>query len=208
MPFAPTLCSAVQPFSFRPACCPQALRHLRNISHTFCLPLNCLMHYIEGKGMRSEVWRNKCDRAGETGENRENINHIWSVGHGGNFSSCINLPMRTFCNDAHNNAAFNFRLCKIWGFHGGDYEVWCLLGMLCRVSLVRTDVSEELNATFIRVTRIGELVTILAATSNRRKLRRNTQQYIALFLVTDSCQPDEGGVKFLRNVRSYKSHTA
>jgi hypothetical protein len=19
-------------------------------------------------------------------------------------------------------------LCKIWGFHGGDYEEWCLLG--------------------------------------------------------------------------------
>jgi hypothetical protein len=29
--------------------------------------------------------------------------------------------------------------------------------MLCRVALVRTDVSEELNASFIRVTRIGEL---------------------------------------------------
>jgi hypothetical protein len=25
---------------------------------------------------------------------------------------------------------------------------------------------------------------------------------------TDSCQPDEGGVKFLRNVGSYRSHTA
>jgi hypothetical protein len=20
------------------------------------------------------------------------------------------------------------KLCKIWGFHGGDYEEWCLLG--------------------------------------------------------------------------------
>jgi ABC-type Fe3+ transport system permease subunit len=29
--------------------------------------------------------------------------------------------------------------------------------MLCRVALVRTDVSEELNATIIRVTGIGEL---------------------------------------------------
>jgi hypothetical protein len=33
---------------------------------------------------------------------------------------------------------------------------------------VRTDVSEELGASFIRVTRIGELGTTLAATSNRR----------------------------------------
>jgi hypothetical protein len=45
--------------------------------------------------------------------------------------------------------------------------------MLRRVALVRTDVSEELSASFIRVTRIGELGTILAVTSNRRTLRRN-----------------------------------
>jgi hypothetical protein len=38
-------------------------------------------------------------------------------------------------------------------------------GMLRRVALVRTDVSEELSASFIRVTRIGELGTTLAATS-------------------------------------------
>jgi hypothetical protein len=39
--------------------------------------------------------------------------------------------------------------------------------MLCHVALVRTDVSEELSASFIRVTRISELGTTLAATSNR-----------------------------------------
>jgi hypothetical protein len=61
-------------------------------------------------------------------------------------------------------------------------------GMLRRVALVRTDVSEELTASFIRVTRVGELGTALAVTSYRRKLRRNT--------------------KFLRNVGSYKSHMA
>jgi hypothetical protein len=43
-------------------------------------------------------------------------------------------------------------------------------GMLHRVALVRTDVSEELSASFIRVTRIGELGTTLAVTSNRRTL--------------------------------------
>jgi hypothetical protein len=42
-----------------------------------------------------------------------------------------------------------------------------------RVALVRTDVSEEPGAFFIRVTQIGELGTTQAATSNRRKLRRN-----------------------------------
>jgi hypothetical protein len=61
-------------------------------------------------------------------------------------------------------------------------------GMLRRVALVRTDVSEELRASFIRVTGIGELGATLAVTSNRRTLRRNT--------------------KFLRNVGPYKSHTA
>jgi hypothetical protein len=38
--------------------------------------------------------------------------------------------------------------------------------MLRHVALVRTDVSEELSASFIRVTRIGELGTMLAVTSN------------------------------------------
>jgi hypothetical protein len=43
-------------------------------------------------------------------------------------------------------------------------------GMLHRVALVTTDVSEEPSASIIRVTRIGELGTALAATSNRRML--------------------------------------
>jgi hypothetical protein len=44
--------------------------------------------------------------------------------------------------------------------------------MLRRVALVRTDVSEELIVSFIRVTRIGKLRRTLAVTSNRRTLRR------------------------------------
>jgi hypothetical protein len=59
-------------------------------------------------------------------------------------------------------------------------------GMLRRVALVRTDVSEELSASIIRVTRIRELGTTF----------------------TDPCHPDGGAAKFLRNVGSYKSHTA
>jgi hypothetical protein len=42
------------------------------------------------------------------------------------------------------------------------------------VALVKTDVSEELSASIIRVTRIGEEGT-LAVTRNRRTLRRNTK---------------------------------
>jgi hypothetical protein len=41
-------------------------------------------------------------------------------------------------------------------------------GMLHHVALVRTDVLEEFSASFIRVTRIDELGTMLAVTSNRR----------------------------------------
>jgi hypothetical protein len=49
--------------------------------------------------------------------------------------------------------------------------------MLCRMAVVRTDVLEELSASFFRVTRIGELGTTLAVTSNRRTLQRNTNRY-------------------------------
>jgi hypothetical protein len=51
-------------------------------------------------------------------------------------------------------------------------------GMLRRVTLVRTDVSEERSASITRVTRIGDLGTTLALTNNRRTLRRNTMSKI------------------------------
>jgi hypothetical protein len=46
--------------------------------------------------------------------------------------------------------------------------------MLSRVTLVITEVSED-STSIIRVTRIGELGTTLAVTSNRRTIRRNTK---------------------------------
>jgi hypothetical protein len=51
-------------------------------------------------------------------------------------------------------------------------------GMLHRVALVRTDVSKEPGASFIRVTKIGELGITQAATSNRR------MQKTPFFIVT------------------------
>jgi hypothetical protein len=39
--------------------------------------------------------------------------------------------------------------------------------MLRRVPLVRTDVSEEFSASFIRITRIGELGTMLVTASRQ-----------------------------------------
>jgi hypothetical protein len=47
-------------------------------------------------------------------------------------------------------------------------------GMLRHVALVRTDVSEKPSASIIRMTRIGELGTMLAVTSNRYTMLRNT----------------------------------
>jgi hypothetical protein len=55
-------------------------------------------------------------------------------------------------------------------------------GVLGRVTLVRSDVSEELSPSFIRVTRIGELGSTLAVTSNRRMLV--TSQKTPFFIVT------------------------
>jgi hypothetical protein len=58
-------------------------------------------------------------------------------------------------------------------------------GKLRRVALVRTEVSEDLSASIIRVTRIGELGT-LAVTSNRRTLRKPHYDYrlvLAILLI-------------------------
>jgi hypothetical protein len=46
-------------------------------------------------------------------------------------------------------------------------------GLLRRVALVRNDGSDEPGASIKRVTKIGELGTTQAATSNRRTLRRS-----------------------------------
>jgi hypothetical protein len=51
-------------------------------------------------------------------------------------------------------------------------------GMLRHVALVGTDFSEELIASFIMVTRIGELGTTLALTINRCTMRRSTMYQI------------------------------
>jgi hypothetical protein len=63
-------------------------------------------------------------------------------------------------------------------------------GMLRHVALVRTDVSKELSASIIRVTRISELVTANVVPNSP--------------ILSHWC----GGATFLRNVGSYNSHTA
>jgi hypothetical protein len=59
--------------------------------------------------------------------------------------------------------------------------------MLRRVAVVRINFSGELSASFIRATRIGELGTTLAVTSNRRTLRRNIR--VRRLLVTAGVVP-------------------
>jgi hypothetical protein len=88
-------------------------------------------------------------------------------------------------------------------------------GMLRRVALVRTDVSEELSACFIRVTRISELGTTLAVTNT---LRRNQVflRSVRRLLVTANVVPSspilvtlmKEGLRSSQNVGSYKSHKA
>jgi hypothetical protein len=56
-------------------------------------------------------------------------------------------------------------------------------GMLRRVVLVRTDVSEECIAVIIRVTRIGEPATTLTVTNNRKILRRNIMHLLLVLLL-------------------------
>jgi hypothetical protein len=61
--------------------------------------------------------------------------------------------------------------------------------MLRRVAHVGTDISEELGASIIRVTRIGELGTSLA-------------------VATDAHCTEDWGDMLLRNTGSYKNHMA
>jgi hypothetical protein len=53
-------------------------------------------------------------------------------------------------------------------------------GLLGRVALVKTEVSEERSASMIRGTTISELGTTLAVTSNRCTLRINNKYFIVL----------------------------
>jgi hypothetical protein len=76
-------------------------------------------------------------------------------------------------------------------------------GMLRRAAHVRTDVSEELSASFIRVTSLSELGTTLALTSKRRTLRR-----VRRLLVTASVIPSSPSLVTLMKEALSSSETS
>jgi hypothetical protein len=81
-------------------------------------------------------------------------------------------------------------------------------GMLRHVVLVRTVVSEELRASFIKVTRISELGTTLAVNSNRHTLRRSVLKRATQHNILEDAILHSHRRENLPNVGSYKSHTA
>jgi hypothetical protein len=79
--------------------------------------------------------------------------------------------------------------------------------MLRRVARIRTWVSEEFSASFIRVTRIGQLGTTLAVTSNRCTLRRNTKLFpILLTLMMEALSSSDSSVLTRATRRHFPEH--
>jgi hypothetical protein len=86
------------------------------------------------------------------------------------------------------------------------------------VAFVKTDVLEERISSIIRATRIGEIRTTLAVSSNRITLRRSInymrREAIEWYITervrgkANSCHADDVGDTLLRNVGSYMSQTA
>jgi hypothetical protein len=91
-------------------------------------------------------------------------------------------PRGSFISIANHDILTAIAKAAITYWHRRNYVINCknskvrrmaFSGMIHRVALVWSDVSEELSPSIIRVTRIREIGTTLTVTSNRRALLRN-----------------------------------
>jgi hypothetical protein len=75
--------------------------------------------------------------------------------------------------------------------------------MLCRATLVRSDVSEEISISIKRVTRIGELgrIVFLRSVSRLLVIANVPSSPILIIMMMEALCSSE-------NIGSYKSHTA
>jgi hypothetical protein len=93
-------------------------------------------------------------------------------------------PVRTSKETHYVSTTEISRLMIMWDLRFSRRWLWRMWssGMLRRVDLVRTDVSQELSPSFIRVTRICEIGTTLAVTINRRTLRKIPSASVASYI--------------------------
>jgi hypothetical protein len=77
-------------------------------------------------------------------------------------ATCLNIPK--------DDILYSHRRENLKSYIANTWRMACSL-TLRYLAVVRTDVSEERRVSIIRVTRIGEIGTTLAVTSNRRTLR-------------------------------------
>jgi hypothetical protein len=111
-----------------------------------------------------------------TESSRSMLYKIWDF-HGGYYGERRLLGYKNPVHTSQETLLLRYRAQPINAMYDLKFQrrwLWRMLSsvMLRLVALIRIDVSEERFASIIRVTRIGELGTTLAVTSNRNTLWR------------------------------------
>jgi hypothetical protein len=128
----------------------ERVQWITTVTHAL-LKVRSQPHCLPTAGARVQVWVKYCDICGGKSDTGERVLRLFR----------FPLPLIPFTSCSTVITIYHPGLVK-------QANKWRIVssGMLRRVTLVRTDVSEELSTSFIRVTRIGELGTTLAVTSN------------------------------------------